>query len=178
MNPYRQDVLTQAHLPTTDDARLGAAIEVTGLTKWFGRTCAVDDLTFSVAPGEILGFVGPNGAGKSTTLRILMGLVFASAGSARLLGGSALDSNPEVRANVGYLPGSPALYPRLTSRECLLFVQRVRGGQYEQRISELAQRLDLDLDIHIHDLSRGNKQKTALIAALMHSPRVLLLDEP
>lgn len=177
-NIYLQVVLTRAQFPSTDDARLGVALEVAGLTKWFGHTCAVEDLTFNLAPGEILGFVGPNGAGKSTTLRILMGLVFASAGSARLLGSNALDSNPAVRANVGYLPGSPALYPRLTSRECLHFLQHVRGGRYEQRISELATRLDLNLDIHIHDLSRGNKQKTALIAALMHSPRVLLLDEP
>ena len=161
-----------------EPASAAPAVEVRNLSKWFGKTRAIDDLSFSIAPGEILGFVGPNGAGKSTTLRILMGLVFATSGTARVLGRDAMSGNPRVRADVGYLPGSPSLYPRLTSRDCLRFLQRVRGIDCQTRVEELATRLNVDLDIHIHDLSRGNKQKTALIAALMHSPRVLLLDEP
>ena len=153
-------------------------LDVRNLSKWYGRTHALDALSLTVEPGEVVGFVGPNGAGKSTTLRILMGLVAPSGGTARILGRSALDGSPRVRSAVGYLPGSPALYPRLTSRECLNFLQRVRGVDCRARVTELADRLEVDLDKHIHDLSRGNKQKTAFIAALMHSPRLLLLDEP
>ncbi|MBU6213307.1 MAG: ABC transporter ATP-binding protein [Actinomycetales bacterium] len=153
-------------------------LEVRGLSKWYGRTHALDALSLTVQPGEVVGFVGPNGAGKSTTLRILMGLVSPSGGTADILGQSALNGSPNVRSAVGYLPGSPALYPRPTSRECLRFLQRVRGIDCRARVAELSARLEVDLEKHIHDLSRGNKQKIALIAALMHSPRLLLLDEP
>ena len=154
------------------------ALAVSHLVKVYGHSRAVDDVTFAVHAGEILGFVGPNGAGKSTTIRMIAGLVQPTSGSVSIFGSAVTRSNPMVRAHLGYLPGTPALYPRLTSRACLGFVARVRGMHLEARIEELAERLNLNLDQHIHDLSRGNKQKTALIAALMHQPRVLLLDEP
>lgn len=154
------------------------AVEVLGLTKAYGARTAIADVTFDIAPGEVFGFLGPNGAGKTTTLRTLLGLTKPTAGSARILGMDVRSSNRRIRANVGYVPGSPALYPRLTAWQNLRFLARMRGQECDYEIFELADRFQLELHRHVHDLSHGNRQKVALIQALMHRPQVLLLDEP
>ncbi|NDB18357.1 MAG: ABC transporter ATP-binding protein [Actinobacteria bacterium] len=155
-----------------------AAVEVLGLTKRYGRRTAIDAVTFDIAPGEVFGFLGPNGAGKTTTIRTLLGLTRPTAGVARILGQPAGPRGREIRAQVGYVPGSPALYPRLSAWDNLKFLARMRGVECDYEIFELADRLQLELHRHVHDLSHGNRQKVALIQALMHRPKFLLLDEP
>jgi len=156
----------------------GPAIELMGLTKFYGRRRGVEDLTFDVAPGEVFGFLGPNGAGKTTTLRMLVGLLRITAGSASVLGQDVASARPALRARIGYLPGALALYKKLTGQEYLTFAARMRRLDLDDRIADLARRLDLDLDRRIHDLSRGNQQKIGVVQAFMHDPDVLVLDEP
>ena len=149
-----------------------------GLTKRYGRTLAVDGLSLTAGAGEVFGFLGANGAGKTTTIRMLVGLVRPTSGSATLLGHDVVRDGRAVRAAVGYVPGDPALYPRLTGRETLDYLARLRGGVPRASIAALVERLDLDPTRHVGELSRGNRQKVALVQAFMHRPPVLLLDEP
>ncbi len=155
-----------------------AVIELTGLTKYYGRQLGVEDLTFDVSPGEVFGFLGPNGAGKTTTLRMLIGLLRITRGSARLLGTDVATAPPALRARIGYLPGDLSLYKNLTGREYLGFMARMRNRDLAERIASLSERLNLDASRHIHDLSKGNQQKIGVIQAFMHDPEVLILDEP
>ena len=154
------------------------AIQLENLTKAFGKLKAVDDLSLSIAPGEVLGFLGPNGAGKTTTMRMLVGLLKPTSGAATILGFDVSKRNPKMLARIGYLPGSLNLYENLTGHEFLSFVSKVRRQDCSQQISALANRLDLDLHKHLHDLSKGNRQKVGVVAAFMHQPEVLILDEP
>ena len=154
------------------------AIELLGLTKKFGSLTAVEDLNLSVKPGEVMGFLGPNGAGKTTAMRILIGLLAPTSGTAKILGYDVRDRSKEMLARVGYLPGVLELYEHLTGKEFLHFVSRIRGKNCDKQIKSLSNRLDIDLKVHIHDLSRGNRQKIGVVAAFMHNPEVLILDEP
>lgn len=155
-----------------------SAIKFEGLTKFYGHDLGVADLTFEVFPGEVMGFLGPNGAGKTTAMRALVGLLKITSGRAEILGTDVSTANPEVRRRVGYLPGSPSLYENLTSWEHLLFLSRMRGVDCTREIRSMAERLDLDLSRHIHDLSKGNQQKVGVVQAFMHHPDVFVLDEP
>ena len=154
------------------------AVSLHGLTKHYGSSRGIEDITFDVHPGEVLGFLGPNGSGKTTALRTLVGLIHATSGSARILGQDALQSNPELRETVGYLPGSLGLYSSMTGRSFLQFLAKVRRRDCDESIDQLARRLKVDLDRRIQDLSKGNRQKIGVIQAFMHQPQVLLLDEP
>jgi len=154
------------------------AIETTTLTKLYGDIVGVADLDMSVGAGEVFGFLGPNGAGKTTTLRMLLDLIRPTRGSARIHG---LDTRAEglaVRRRVGYLPGELRLPHRGSGRSLLAHLCRLRGGAGRDAIEPLARRLGLDLDRPIDDLSKGNRQKIGVIAAFMHDPEVLILDEP
>ena len=158
-------------------------IQIQGITKRFGTLVAVNDLSFTVAPGEIFGLLGPNGAGKTTTLRILSGLLTASAGQALIDGASALSDPLEVKRKLGYLTAETALYRRLTPRELLRFFARLNGLDkvwIESRIETLSQELGLEdfLDRRCEKLSSGQKQRTAIGRALVHDPAVLVFDEP
>lgn len=148
------------------------------LTKWYGKTRGIEDVTFDVHRGEVFGFLGPNGAGKTTTIRTLLGLIRATSGSASILGLDALRNNLEIRKRVGYLPGVASTYSNYTARGYLEFFARMRKVDCTKKINEYAERLNLDLGVHIHDLSKGNKQKVSVIQAFMHQPEVLFLDEP
>ncbi len=153
-------------------------VELAGLTKDFGGRRGVFGLDLAVASGQVFGFLGPNGAGKSTTIRVLMGLYFPTAGTARVFGLDATRDGPAVRARVGYLAGELALYPNLTGRETLDRLGRIRG-QVETRVrDELVERFRAELDRPVRALSKGNRQKIGLILAFMHSPELLVLDEP
>ncbi len=154
------------------------AILLDGLTKYYGRQLGVEDLSFQVHPGEVFGFLGPNGAGKTTTLRMLVGLLSVTRGRAEVLGTDIATAPPRLRARVGYLPGALALYKNQTGRQYLSFVARMRRRDLTAETAALADRLQLDLDRHIHDLSKGNQQKIGVIQAFMHEPDVLILDEP
>lgn len=154
------------------------AVELKGLTKFYGKSRGIEDITFDIEQGETFGFLGPNGAGKSTALRTLVGLIFATSGEAKILGEDALIANPKLRARIGYLPGSLGLYKQLTGWEALTFIAKMRGKNCDKEIKLYAERLELDLHKHIHDLSKGNRQKVGVIQAFMHQPEVLFLDEP
>jgi ABC-2 type transport system ATP-binding protein len=148
------------------------------LTKWYGRVLALDRLTLEVRAGEVLGFLGPNGAGKTTTLRLLMGFLRPTAGSARVRGADVWRDRVAVHARTGYLPGDVRLWPRLTARQTAEHLARLRGLNHGQGIADLAKRLDVELDRPVRELSKGNRQKAGLLLALLGDPELLLLDEP
>ena len=158
-------------------------IEVQNLTKRYPTRLAVDDVTFSVRQGEIVGFLGPNGAGKTTTMRVLTGFLPPTAGSARVAGHDVQVDSTAARASLGYLPESAALYPELRVREYLTFRARLEGVSGSQVRTRVAEALDRCLlgevaDRKIDNLSKGFRQRTALAGALVHQPPVLILDEP
>lgn len=157
---------------------VSAAISLRGLTKYYGRRLGVEDVTFDVAPGEVLGFLGPNGSGKTTVLRMLLGLISITRGSATLLGQDVTTAPAALRARVGYLPGALALYKNQTVDEYLRFVARMRKDDSHVHGADLCERLGLERDRHIGDLSKGNRQKVGVVQAFMHRPDVLILDEP
>lgn len=154
------------------------AISIQGLTKFYGRDLGVEGVTFDVFPGEVIGFLGPNGAGKTTTMRSLVGLLNITSGRAQILGQEVGVAASALRAKIGYLPGAPALYKNLTGLQHLEFLAKMRGVDCSEEIHSMAERFDLDMDRHIHELSKGNQQKVAVIQAFMHKPDVLILDEP
>lgn len=154
------------------------AISIQGLTKYYGRDLGVEGITFDVFPGEVLGFLGPNGAGKTTTMRSLVGLLNITSGRAEILGQEVSVTSFDMRKKIGYLPGAPAFYGTMTSWQYLIFLSKMRRLDCTDQIKSLAQRFDLDLDRHIHDLSKGNQQKAGVIQAFMHRPDILILDEP
>jgi ABC-2 type transport system ATP-binding protein len=154
-----------------------SALELQDLTKYYGSDLGIDGVSFEVTRGETFGFLGPNGAGKTTTMRLLLGLIKPTSGTASILG-KDISQGPPVRASVGYLPGSLELYENLTGHEFLMFFARMRKRDCKKQIDALSKRFDLDLTRHIHDLSKGNRQKLGVVQAFMHEPDLLLLDEP
>ena len=149
-----------------------------GVTKRFGDTEALRGVDLDVLEGEVFGYLGPNGAGKTTTLRLLMGLTRCSTGRVEVLGLDAWRRRDEVHRRVGYVPGDVALYPRLSGLDHVDYLGNLRGLGRPSVATKLAERLDLDLRRPIRELSRGNRQKLALVLALMGQPELLVLDEP
>ena len=158
-------------------------IEVSHLTKSYGKNVAVDDISFDVSKGEILGFLGPNGAGKTTTMRILTGYLPATSGSARIAGFDVFEQSMEVRKRIGYLPESPPLYPDMNVQAYLEFVARIKGVP----ASDIPARVDRSMEMTnlkdrraelIKRLSRGYKQRVGIAQAVVHNPDVVILDEP
>jgi ABC-2 type transport system ATP-binding protein len=154
------------------------AILVSGLVKSFGRTRALDGLDLSVRAGEVHGFLGPNGAGKTTTIRILLGLLRADSGTARLLGGDPWRDAVELHRRLAYVPGDVTLWPELSGGEVIDLLGRLRGGLDPQRRASLLERFDLDPRKKARTYSKGNRQKVALVAALASDVELLILDEP
>lgn len=154
------------------------AIATRELTKHFGDTRALNDLTLDVEPGEVFGFLGPNGAGKSTTIRLLLDVIRPTAGSARVLGIDPNRNGVEVRARIGYLPGDFLVDGRHTAEDFLDHLAAVRGGVDPAYRRELVDRLDVEVGRPIRQLSKGNRQKVGVVQALMHQPDLLILDEP
>jgi ABC-2 type transport system ATP-binding protein len=157
---------------------MAEAINAEGLTKAFGRTQALDGLDLSVHTGEVHGFLGPNGAGKTTTIRILLGLMRADGGTARLLGGDPWQDSTELHRRLAYVPGDVTLWPNLTGGEVIDLLGRLRGGLNPGRRDELIERFDLDPRKKGRTYSKGNRQKVALVAALASDVELLVLDEP
>jgi ABC-2 type transport system ATP-binding protein len=160
-----------------------AVIEVQHLTKRYGPITAVDDVTFRVERGEILGFLGPNGAGKTTTMRVLTGYMPPTEGKAIVAGFDVLDQPIEAKRRTGYLPETPPLYPDMTVRDYLDFVARIKGVPRTDRKTRLATVMERTqiADVgnrHCGNLSKGYRQRVGLAQALLHNPDVLILDEP
>src|SRR5581483_11184170 len=163
--------------------RVQGMIHVDKLTKYFGPILAVDNISFQVDKGEIVGFLGPNGAGKSTTIRILTSYLPATSGIARVAGFDVMNESMDVRRNIGYLPESVPLYPEMRVEEYLMYRARLRG--MERRFRQ--QRLEYCLERcrirevrrrQIGTLSKGYRQRVGLADAMMHDPQILILDEP
>ncbi|HEX6780632.1 MAG TPA: ABC transporter ATP-binding protein [Solirubrobacterales bacterium] len=154
------------------------AIEVEGLTKFYGRHRGIEDVTFAVAPGEVFGFLGPNGAGKTTTIRALLDLHHPTSGSARIFGLDSRRDSVAIRARLGNLPGDFGFGRQASGREALRLLARLRGIDGLGRAEALAERFQADLDRPLGQLSRGNRQKVGLILATFHEPELLIFDEP
>ena len=158
-------------------------IEVEHLIKSYGQARAVNDISFKVEKGEILGFLGPNGAGKTTTMRILTGYLPATGGTARIAGFDVFEQSMEVRKRIGYLPETPPLYTDMTVEEYLSFVARIKGvgtADIPKRVEEsmrMTNVLDRRKDL-IKKLSRGYRQRVGISQAIVHNPDVVILDEP
>ena len=149
-------------------------IEIKDLRKYYGASRGVENASFDLLEGEILGFVGPNGAGKSTVIRVLMGLIKKTSGTVLING---MEPSAITNAEIGYLPSEVFLYSELRVKDQLQYFADVRNSGYET-IEYLADILDLDLNKKIRDLSFGNRKKVGIVAALMHNPKIIILDEP
>jgi ABC-type multidrug transport system ATPase subunit len=157
---------------------MAAIIEVDKLSKSYGGKRGIVEVSLSVPEGEVFGFLGPNGAGKTTTIRILMALIRADGGSARIAGLDCWNQSVDVKRLIGYIPGEPSLDPNLTGGQILEYFANLRGGVDRAYLKKLIERFDLDTSRKFRQYSTGNKRKVVLIQAFMHRPRVLVLDEP
>jgi len=158
-------------------------IEVEHLTKSYGRGNAVNDISFTVEKGEILGFLGPNGAGKTTTMRIITGYLPATGGTVRVAGFDVAEQSLEVRKRIGYLPEAPPIYPDMPVRSYLNFVAQIKGvanKDVDQRVQAAMEMTNIDdrKNELIKRLSRGYKQRVGIAQAIVHNPDVVILDEP
>jgi ABC-2 type transport system ATP-binding protein len=153
-------------------------VETIGLTKRFGGTTALDALDLTIGEGEVFGFLGPNGAGKTTTLRLLLGLIRPSEGQGRIFGRDAWAEPVEIHRRVAFVSAEPALWPQLTAHETFDLLGGLHGGYDAAYRDQLIERFDLDPNKKLRAFSTGNRQKVALIAALMTRADLLLFDEP
>jgi ABC-2 type transport system ATP-binding protein len=153
-------------------------IEIKNLKKYYGKQRGIEDVSFSVLEGDIFGFIGPNGAGKSTTIRTLLALLKPSSGSATIFGKDCVKYASDIAGDIGYLSGEPSYYENMKVKEFLSYSAELYGKKNSSRLRELAERLQLDLNRKIEDLSMGNKKKVGIVSALLHSPKLLILDEP
>lgn len=153
-------------------------IEAKGLTKQYGGVTALDHLDLKVEKGEILGYLGPNGAGKTTTIRLLLGLIKPTEGTATILGKDVLSSAAELHKNIAFVPGETSFWPNLTGAETLRFLSNIHGSVDQAYESELIKKFDFDPNKKVRSYSKGNRQKIALIAALASRADLLIFDEP
>lgn len=154
------------------------ALQIQDLTRLYRNGRGVKQINLSVKQGEVFGFLGPNGAGKTTLIRTVLGFLTPDKGQIQVLGQDAVKQSRAVRQRIGYLPSDPALYDFLTGRQNVQLALALRNNRNAKRVAELASRLEIDLDRRLKTLSRGNKQKVAIIVALAHDPDLIILDEP
>ncbi|CAA0122639.1 Daunorubicin/doxorubicin resistance ATP-binding protein DrrA [Mycolicibacterium vanbaalenii] len=164
----------------TDHGDHRFAVQISGLSKSFGRTLALDGLDLTVAPGDVAGFLGPNGAGKSTAIRVLLGLLRADSGSVRLLGGDPWRDAVTLHRRIAYVPGDVTLWPNLTGMQAIEFLAGLRGRDSvdTKRRDELIERFELDPHKKARTYSKGNRQKVAIVAAFSTRSELFVLDEP
>ncbi|MCL4562877.1 MAG: ABC transporter ATP-binding protein [Chloroflexi bacterium] len=155
-----------------------SVIEVTNLTKYYGKARGIVDVSFTEEEGEIFGFIGPNGAGKSTTIRLLLSLIRPSSGSARVFGKDVVTQGPQIRRDIGYLPSEVFYYEGMKVIDLLKYSASFYDCDCTQRLKELSEAMELELNRRISDLSYGNKKKVGIVQGLLHSPKLLFLDEP
>ncbi|MBK9051669.1 MAG: ABC transporter ATP-binding protein [Chloroflexi bacterium] len=155
-----------------------SVIEVTNLTKYYGKARGIVDVSFSEEEGEIFGFIGPNGAGKSTTIRLLLSLIHPTSGSAKIFGQDVIAHGPEIRRHIGYLPSEVYYYEGMKVIDLLKYSASFFAGDFTKRMHELAETMELEMNRRISDLSFGNKKKVGIVQGLLHSPKLLFLDEP
>jgi ABC-2 type transport system ATP-binding protein len=153
-------------------------IEVNNLTKYYGKSRGIVDVSFKVEEGEIFGFIGPNGAGKSTTIRLLLSLIHPTSGSGQVFGKDVTIHGPEIRRDIGYLPSEVYYYEGMKVKDLLKYSASFYDHDCTERIQELSELMELELNRRISDLSYGNKKKVGIVQGLLHSPKLLFLDEP
>lgn len=153
-------------------------IEINNLTKSYGKSRGITDISFHVEQGEIFGFIGPNGAGKSTTIRTLLSLISPTSGSATIFGKDCIQFGPEIKKEIGYLPSEVFYYDNMKVKDLLNYSASFYKKDCSKRIKELAAIMDLDLNKKIEDLSLGNKKKVGIVQGLLHEPKLIILDEP
>lgn len=153
-------------------------IETNNLTKYYGKSRGIVDVSFNVEEGEIYGFIGPNGAGKSTTIRLFLSLIYPTSGEAKIFGKDAIKYGPEIRQEIGYLPSEVFYYEGMKVLDLLKYSASFYKKDCTKRLYELADLMELDLKRRIDDLSYGNKKKVGIVQGLLHSPKLIVLDEP
>lgn len=153
-------------------------IEVNNLTKYYGKSRGIIDVSFKVEEGEIFGFIGPNGAGKSTTIRLLLSLIHPTSGSAKVFDKDVTVHGPEIRREIGYLPSEVFYYEGMKVIDLLKYSASFFSKDCTKRMKELSDLMELELNRRISDLSLGNKKKVGIVQGLLHSPKLLFLDEP
>jgi ABC-2 type transport system ATP-binding protein len=153
-------------------------IEVTNLTKYYGKARGIVDVSFNVEEGEIFGFIGPNGAGKSTTIRLLLSLIHPTSGSGKVFGKDVVAHGPEIRRDIGYLPSEVYYYEGMKVIDLLKYSASFYDCDCTQRMQDLSAIMELEMNRRISDLSYGNKKKVGIVQGLLHSPKLLFLDEP
>jgi ABC-2 type transport system ATP-binding protein len=153
-------------------------IEVKNLTKYYGKARGIVDVSFNVEEGEIFGFIGPNGAGKSTTIRLLLSLIHPTSGTASVFGEDVVTHGTEIRRDIGYLPSEVYYYEGMKVIDLLKYSASFYDCDCTQRLHELSELMELELNRRISDLSYGNKKKVGIVQGLLHSPKLLFLDEP
>ena len=154
------------------------AIDIKKLTKTYGKSRGITELNLMVEEGDIFGFIGPNGAGKSTTIRTLLGLISPSSGEAEVLGHDIVTDKVKILEKTGYLPSEINFYSGMKVREVISYSAYIRKKKCDKKAMELAERLGLDLNKKVDDLSLGNRKKVGIVTALQHEPELLIMDEP
>lgn len=152
------------------------AVETVSLTKFYGKSRGINDIGLTVADGDFFGFIGPNGAGKSTTIRILTGLISQTSGTAKIFGKDA--GNPDTLADIGYMPSEANFYHGMKVREVIKYSAELRKRDCAKESARLCERLELDVNKKISELSLGNRKKVSIVCTLQHKPRLCILDEP
>lgn len=153
-------------------------IETAGLTKYYGKSRGIINLNLDIEEGEFFGFIGPNGAGKSTTIRILLGLIYATSGEARIFGKDIIRRRTEILSDIGYMPSEAMFYNGMRVRDILSFSAKMRKADCADESKRLCERLMLDTEKRVEELSLGNRKKVAIVCALQHKPGLCILDEP
>lgn len=159
---------------------MGKVIEIENLTKNYGKNRGINDVSFSIEEGDIFGFLGPNGAGKSTTIRTLLGLIKKDAGKARIFG-RKIGSNKDfeyILKDVGYMPSEAMFYPEMKVSDTIKFAANVRGKDCDDEARMLCEKLQLDVNKKIEELSLGNRKKVSIVCAMQHKPKLFVFDEP
>ncbi len=166
------------NMKTTQEFVVRPALSTSSLTKYYGKQKGIIDLTLEVPNGEVFGFLGPNGSGKTTCIRILMGYIRPTSGTASVLGLDSVKQSVRIRRRVGYLPGDVSLYGHLNGEEHLQMVQGIRGKLPKHKVKDLIERFEINMERKIRQCSRGMRQKVALLLAMAHDPEILIFDEP
>lgn len=153
-------------------------IETKKLTKYYGKSRGIINLDLSVSEGEFFGFIGPNGAGKSTTIRTLLGLIYPTSGEARIFGKDIIRDKTEILSDIGYMPSEATFYNGMKVKEIISLSAKIRKADCSAEADRLCERLALDKEKRVDELSLGNRKKVSIVCALQHKPRLCILDEP
>lgn len=157
---------------------MSKVIEIEGLTKYYGKHRGAEDVTFSVEEGDIFGFLGPNGAGKSTTIRSMLGLIQYDRGDVKLLGKELKSAKEEILSQVGYMPSEAMFYPDMKVKDVIKMSADIRKLDCKEEADKLCDRLKVDTEKKINELSLGNRKKVSIVCAMQHKPKLFVFDEP